>query len=134
MAFGNLALRKSEPSCENKSLSGEEDDVGESNEAENRDKMHKPKAVSDINDVALRRYELLKLKYYFAIAECDSEKTANFSLVVFKTKSALLTVSSSILRSAMFISSLLYLCKALRISLSFASVLNSMNRIRVGVR
>lgn len=32
----------------------------------------------DIDELALRRYELQKLKYYFAIVECDSGETANF--------------------------------------------------------
>lgn len=35
------------------------------------------KSKSDYNAVALRQYELSKLRYYFAIAECDSVDTAN---------------------------------------------------------
>lgn len=37
----------------------------------------KKKPSSDFNSVALRQYELSKLRYYFAIAECDSVETAN---------------------------------------------------------
>lgn len=35
------------------------------------------KEQTDIDEVALREYELSKLRYYFAIAECDSLETAN---------------------------------------------------------
>lgn len=35
------------------------------------------KSNSDYNAVALRQYELSKLRYYFAIADCDSVDTAN---------------------------------------------------------
>ncbi len=40
-------------------------------------KMNQSKKIeSDIDDIALRAYELSKLRYYFAIATCDSNKTA----------------------------------------------------------
>ena len=32
---------------------------------------------SDLDEVLLRKYELSRLRYYFAIAECDSVDTAN---------------------------------------------------------
>lgn len=38
----------------------------------------KKKVDSDYNTVALRKYELSKLKYYFAIAVCDSSATADY--------------------------------------------------------
>lgn len=37
----------------------------------------KEEGESDFNEVALRQYELSKLRYYFAIATCDSIDTAN---------------------------------------------------------
>lgn len=40
-------------------------------------KKYKKQKSSDIDEVALREYELSKLKYYFAIVECDSVDTSN---------------------------------------------------------
>ena len=40
-------------------------------------KRRKGKVESDFDDLALKAYELRKLKYYFAIAECDSVATAS---------------------------------------------------------
>lgn len=34
-------------------------------------------AANELNEVRLRKYELEKLSYYFAIAECDNLSTAN---------------------------------------------------------
>ena len=36
----------------------------------------KKNKVTDINDIALRAYELQKLRYYFAVAVVDSPRTA----------------------------------------------------------
>lgn len=41
-------------------------------------RVPKKKVKSDYNDVALRKYELSKLKYYFAIVTCDSAATADY--------------------------------------------------------
>ena len=40
-------------------------------------RRHAKKLESDIDDIALRQYEKRRLKYYFAIAECDSTETSN---------------------------------------------------------
>jgi hypothetical protein len=41
------------------------------------DSKKKKKKTTDYDQIALRQYELSKLRYYFAIADCDSIETAN---------------------------------------------------------
>lgn len=48
-----------------------------SNKNKDLKKKKQPKTESDYDEVALRQYELSKLRYYFAIAECDTIETAN---------------------------------------------------------
>eukprot|EP01042_Synura_sphagnicola_P031216 gene31216-40185_t len=62
----------------------DEDDSEEDDDEENGSGVYSgsrnsgsKKSKSDYNAVALRQYELSKLRYYFAIAECDSVDTAN---------------------------------------------------------
>jgi hypothetical protein len=44
---------------------------------EYQSKQKNKKKSSDLDEIALREYELSKLKYYFAIVDCDSIETAN---------------------------------------------------------
>ena len=41
-------------------------------------RRRKGKARSDFDELALKAYEIRKLKYYFAVVECDSIETASF--------------------------------------------------------
>eukprot|EP00604_Paraphysomonas_vestita_P000673 CAMPEP_0174824840 /NCGR_PEP_ID=MMETSP1107-20130205/38542_1 /TAXON_ID=36770 /ORGANISM="Paraphysomonas vestita, Strain GFlagA" /LENGTH=391 /DNA_ID=CAMNT_0016054287 /DNA_START=78 /DNA_END=1250 /DNA_ORIENTATION=+ len=59
-----------------------DEDEDDNNTNSNANNSNKPrtksnKVVSDIDSVALRTYELSKLRYYFAIAVVDSNATAN---------------------------------------------------------
>lgn len=47
------------------------------NKESKKDTKKKVKDGEGFDEVALRRYELSKLRYYFAVAECDCARTAN---------------------------------------------------------
>ena len=44
-------------------------------------KKVKKSGSSDYNEIALRRYELLKLRYYFAIVVCDDADTGEWCVL-----------------------------------------------------
>lgn len=65
---GKVGIVYHDELCE-RGLSKEEHQPSESGETRKRS--------SDLNQEALRRYELAKLKYYFAVVECDSIEAAS---------------------------------------------------------
>jgi len=70
----------SEDSEDSEDSGGESDDNSADGVGKKDKKASKQKKLKDgegFDEVALRKYELSKLRYYFAVAECDSARTAN---------------------------------------------------------
>jgi len=48
-----------------------------SSSSDKLEKKVKKASNTDYNEIALRKYELRKLRYYFAIVQCDDHEAAN---------------------------------------------------------
>ena len=62
---------------ENESKAGENEEEDEENEEEEEENVEVDSSDEGFDPVELRKYELKKLKYYYAVVYCDSVETAN---------------------------------------------------------